>query len=320
MQLSNEIISTSHDHINDAGSHLFWSGNISDSLEESIREFGQAAPVLVRETANGLELIAGYARLTVLRRLNQPVLVRMTIDATESDMGLLYMADNAQRILDDGMRLAALNYFRPMLDEKQLEADILPRLGIKPKSKDGKLLLAWLDMPDNWQKHLTAGNVPLAAALPLGHMSMDDRQACEPLFSEFSWSRSNAVNALTWLFEASKMTDTTVADIVQRSGMAEIMKQGLSPKDTIARLCSAAKATRYPELTLLQDRFSKAARNISAGTKWQMLQPNNFETGGAELTIHVKDETQLKKAVKDLETMAGFPAWDEIWGLGGRND
>ena len=320
MQLSKEILTASADSITDTGSHLFWSGTISQSLIVSIKEFGQAAPILVREDDTGFTLIAGHARLSVLRQLKQPVLIRLVLDTDDQNLGLLYLADNAQRSMDDGMRLAALRYFQPLMDEKALISDILPRLNIKPKSRDAKLLISWLDMPDNWQAHLAAGNIPLAAGTPLGRMSGDDRLAVEPLFAGFSWSRSNAVNILTWLFETSKMTRTTISDSMKQTGMAEILKAGLSPKDTITRLCTAAKAARYPELSLLQDRFNRAASDITAGTKWRVVQPNNFETGGAELTIQVKDAAQLKKAVNDLEIMAGLASWEKTWGLGSKND
>ena len=151
-------------------------------------------------------------------------------------------------------------------------------------------------------------------------MSGDARLAGEPLFAGFSWSRSKAVHILTWLFETSKMIRTTISDSMKQAGMAEILKAGLSPKDTITRLCTAAKAARYPELSLLQDQFTRAASDITAGTKWRVVQPNNFETGGAELTIQVKDAAQLKKAVNDLEIMAGLTSWEKIWGLGSKND
>lgn len=320
MQLSKEIITASADSIDDTGSHLFWHANANESLSESINEFGQAAPVLASKSDTGFKLIAGYSRLSALRQTNQLVLVRLVLDADDRDMGLLYLADNAHRPLDDGMRLAALRYFQPISDDTTLKTDILPRLGIKPKSKDAKLLLSWLDMPDNWQAHLAAGDVPLAACTPLNRMSNQDRLAVEPLFAGFSWSRSNAVNVLTWLFETSKMTLKPIADILQQSGMTNILQQGLSPKDAIARLCAAAKTARYPELSSLQNRFDRAATGITAGTRWRMAQPDNFETGGAELIIQVKNETQLTKAVEDLEIMAGVPTWREIWTLGGKND
>lgn len=320
MQLSSEIITASANAVRHTGSHLFWTTNPTESLRISIRQFGQTTPILAQETQEGLELIAGHARLAVLSEQGEPVLVRLVEDADDRDKGLLYITDNATRPMDDGMRLSALQYFRPIVDDKALKADIFPILGVKPKSKDAKLFLIWLELPETWQKLLIQGNVPLAAGTALTRMDDTDRKAVEQLFSGFSWSRSNAVNMLTWLFEAGKMNASPVADIMDSAGLIDILKQGLSPKDAISRLTTAMKATRYPELSQLQDDFAKAARELTAGTRWRMNQPNNFETGGAELSVQIKDAAQLEKAIKELETMASMSPWQTMWKLGGQND
>lgn len=320
MQLLTETRTAPASTISSTGDHLLWSTKPDESLIKSIREFGQVAPVLAQETDKGLELIAGHARLEACRQTNELVLIRMCIASNEINKGLLYLADNSERVLDDGMRLKALQYFHKLMDDKALKADILPRLGIKPKSKDAKLLLLWLELPTIWQTHLGNGFVPLAAGATLSRMNDDDRTAVEPLFSGFSWSRSNAVNILTWLFEASKMQDIPVVEVMQQAGINEILKQGLSPKDAISRLTATVKIFRYPEISKLQDSFNKAASEITAGTRWRMNQPNNFETGGAELTIQVKDAAQLKQATQDLQTMTGLSPWNDLWKLGGKND
>jgi len=320
LQLSNEIITALPNAIAATGNHLFWSNKPEESLAKSMNEFGQTNPVLVQKTSGGLELIAGHARLAVLLDSDKPVLARLVLDADERDKGLLYLTDNESRVLDDGMRLAALLYFSSFMDTKVLKSDILPRLGIKPKSKDAKLLMGWLTMPKNWQNHLAAGSIPLAAGPTLARMSEEDRTAVEPLFAGFSWSRSNAINMLNWLFETSKMTTSPIKNLMQSAGLDGILKQGLSPKDTIAKLNTAAKAARYPELSILQDSFARAASELTAGTKWRMNQPNNFETGGTELSIQIKDAAQLQTAIKDLEVMAGLSPWQNIWKLGKQND
>ena len=320
MQLSPEIITAPTDAIRDTGPHLFWSGEPDDALAHSIAELGQTTPLLARETDTGLDLIAGHGRLAVLRSLKQPALVRLVLNADEAAAGILYLTDNAMRPLDDGMRLTALRFFHPLLDEKTLHTDILPRLGVKPKSKDATLLLAWLRLPLNWQAHLAAGRVPLAAGTVLSRMNETDRAAVEPLFAGFSWSRSNAVNILTWLFETARMTNAPLVEVLHTGGMDAILGQGLSPKDAIVRLTSAARNARYPELSALQERFSAAARELAAKTKWRVIQPDNFETNGAELTIQVKDADQLARAVSDLQAMAGLPVWQEIWNLGGNHE
>lgn len=320
MQLKSEIFTARAKDLDTTGAHLFWASSPSESLTNSIREFGQTSPVLVCDSDTGLQLVAGHARLTVLSELDLPVLARMVTDASDAKKGLLYLTDNLERTITDGMRLKALQYFAPLMDEKNLKEDILPRLGIKPKSKDAKLLLAWLKLDARWQALLESGNVPLAAATPLARMTDEEQDAVAPLFTNFSWSRSNAVNVLTWLFETSKMRATSVQEVMQQAGMTDILSQGLSPKDAIHKLATAARLIRYPELTRLQDAFATASREITAGTRWRMTQPNNFETGGSELTVQVKDVDQLAQAVKDLDALSGSSTWDTIWKLGGGND
>ncbi|WP_316901331.1 ParB N-terminal domain-containing protein [Pseudodesulfovibrio indicus] len=317
MLLTSEIVTSSNQAIRAGGAHLFWSGNIQESLRNSITEFGQSAPVLVRETERGLELVAGASRLALLTELGRPVLARLVEAESPVELGLLYLADNAHREPDDAMRIRALRHFAPHLDRDGLERDILPRLGVRPKSKDGRLLLDWLALPEAWQDLLAGGNVPLAAGTVLARMTDADRDAVAGLFGSLSWSRSNAVNVLTWLFEAGRMTGASVTEVMERASMHSMLGGDLSPKDAIARLCTAARQIRYPELTRLRDRFDGAARTVTAGTRWRLTQPDNFETSGAELTVRVKDAGQLAAAVEELNGLAGSPAWKDVFNPGG---
>ena len=320
MPFSNEIRTVPADTVHASGDHLFWAAEPGGELAGSIREFGQIAPVLTRDTDRGMELVAGYRRLQVLRQQGSLALARMVDAPTATDLGLLYLADNTERTLTDSMRLAALRYFRPLMDETALAADILPRLGVKPKSKDARLLLAWLDLDPDWQDRLDRGCVPLAGGEILARMAPADREAVAPLFDGLAWSRSSGVNVLTWLYEAGKMAGTPLADVLDRAKLTDILGEGLSPKDAIARLAGAARLVRYPHLSALQDDFNRAAREITAGTGWRLAQPNNFETGGAELSIQVRTPAQLAKAAEDLETMAGLSPWDTLWNLGGKDE
>ena len=102
--------------------------------------------------------------------------------------------------------------------------------------------------------------------------------------------------------------------------MADILGQGLSPKDAIARLTACARQARYPELNRLQARYGEAAAEITTGTRWRMAQPDNFETGSSVLSVQVKTPEQLARAVAELEELAASPAWAGLWNLGSGND
>ncbi|EGB13232.1 hypothetical protein DND132_0014 [Pseudodesulfovibrio mercurii] len=320
MQLTSEIFTAPAGAIRAHGDHLFWSGTISESLAKSIEEWGQSAPVLVFEGDHGPELAAGAARLAVLAGLGRPVLARRVEGADPVSLGLLYLADNAHREPDDAMRFRALQYFAPLLDRDRLETDVLPRLGVRPKSKDARLLLDWLTLPAPWRELLGRGAVPLAVGTVLARLDEADRDPLRPLFTGMTWSRSNAVNVLTWLYEAARVAGTPVAEVMAGAGMDAILDQGLSPKDAIARLCAAARQARHPELTRLRDRFDAAARTVTAGTPWRVVQPDNFETDGAELSVRVKDRDGLAQAVESLRAMADAPAWETVFRPEGDND
>ncbi|MEZ7198403.1 hypothetical protein [Pseudodesulfovibrio karagichevae] len=320
MQLTSEIFMSSTKAIHTGGGHLFWSGSISESLKDSIAEFGQSAPVLVYNGTEGPTLAAGGARLAILAELDRPVLARMVEGADDVSLGLLYLADNAHRQLDDAMRFKAVQYFAPLLDRADLEQDILPRLGVRAKSKDARLLLDWLSLPEAWRELLGSGTLPLASGMVLARMNDADRDAVMPLFAGMTWSRSNAVNVLTWLYEAARMAGCPVAEVMDRAGMPALLDQGLSPKDAIARLCAAARQVRHPELSRLRERFEAAARTVTGGTAWKLAQPDNFETDGAELSVRVKDPDHLARAVEELQRMADNPAWKTVFHPGGDND
>jgi ParB family chromosome partitioning protein len=306
--------------IHDGGAHLFWAQSPSPSLTESMATFGQLQPVLVHETDSGLSLIAGHARLAALDSLKQPVMARVAVDPDPVDLGLLYLTDNQARLLDDAMRLKALRYFAPLMDAPELARTVLPLLGVRSGSKDATLLTQWLALPAPWHDCLTAGRIPLAAGSVLARMDEGDRNAVAPLFEAYSWSRSNAVNLLTWLFETSRMTGAPVASVMKAADMAPDTNPGLSPKDAMARLATQAKAARYPALSGLEARFDAAAREVVSGTRWRVVQPDNFETGAVTLTVTVADREQLATAAQTLQAMADRPQWPILWAPGADND
>ena len=318
MQLTNDFSTASAAALTRFADHAFWTDEPDQALMDSLAEHGQLNPVLVRDAPDGPTPVAGFARIAALRQTDRPALLRTVVADTPLDRALFYLADNSHRTLDDAMRVAALAHFRPLVDHDRLSTDILPRLGVAPKSKDARLLLTWLDLPETWRDHLAAGRVPLAAGTALIRMAPDDLDAVAPLFAELSWSRSNGVNLLAWLYETGRMRGEPVETVMQHAGMNDLLDGNLSPKDVMRKLVATAHQVRHPHFAALQSRFERTARELTAGTRWRIEQPNHFETGGADLRVQVKTPEELARSVEELETMATQPQWDALWKLGER--
>ncbi|GKT30371.1 ParB N-terminal domain-containing protein, partial [Aduncisulcus paluster] len=90
------------------------------------------------------------------------------------------------------------------MEAAELPKIVAPLLGIKPKSRDMKFWLDWMELQPEYDELLRLGHIPLAAVSVLIKLDETDRAALVRFFEKLSWSRSNAVNFLTWLYETSR--------------------------------------------------------------------------------------------------------------------
>ncbi|MDY7002065.1 MAG: hypothetical protein SVS15_09840, partial [Thermodesulfobacteriota bacterium] len=194
-----------------------------------------------------------------------------------------------------------------------LESVVGPYLGLSPFEREWDLLRLWLRLPQDFDAYLTQGNLPLETALILARLEPSELKALGPFFFDLRWSRGNAVNFLTWLWEAGQARACGLDQLLESEGFSEILKQNLSPKDAVARLSAKARALRYPTVVRLEQDFAAASGELSAGTAWEVAPSRNFEAGSVTLSARIRDRDQLIKAVRDLENMAGSGLWETLW-------
>jgi len=295
-----------------AGSWLFWAREPDQRLIASLSGLGQTTPVIVERGTRPLSLIAGHARVRALKDLSRPVLA-VSADANPTEKGLLYLASNTGRPLTSGMRLQALRYFERLLPEEDLGSVVGPYLGLSPHEREWELLCKWLRLPRALDAYLIQGNLPLETALILARLGPLELEALSPFFSDLRWSKSNAVNLFTWLWEAGQARSCGLDQLLEPEGFTEILNQNLSPKDAMARLSAKARGLRYPTLSRLEEDFAEASRGLSAGTAWEVAPSKNFEARAVTLSARIKDRDQLIKAVQDLENMAKSGVWETLW-------
>jgi ParB family chromosome partitioning protein len=319
VRISPDIVAVRAEDVEATHPCLFWACPPDEAFARSIAEQGQLAPVLVDLRSGRPSLVCGFKRVTVLRGLGRPVLAR-AVEADEMERGLAYLADNSGRALDEGLRLAALRYFAPLLPRERLALEIGPRLGLAPRSRELGLLLGFLDLPAAFGAHLTAGRLPLAVAAVLARLAPEDLAAVEPFFRTLAWSRSAAVQFVTWLFEAGRAADRPLSALLERDGFAAILAANLSPRDAIERLLARARGLRYPTLAGLERRFSELGRRLTRGTPWRVEPVQHFESRAVELRARVGTARQLAAAAKSLAALRGLGLWDELWNLGEAGD
>lgn len=296
-----------------SGPWLFWPAEPASALRRSLERHGQLVPVLVDLSGASPLLVAGAARVAVLAEAGRDVLC---LDMGPLDMagrGLAYMQSNIGRELTDQRVVAAMRYFRAIPSTDM--APVFELLEMEPRSKRLRLVEAWLGLPAHWDRLLDG--VPLACAELLAGFSARDLAALEPLFDGLSWSRGNAVNLLTWLRETCLRDGTGAAELLRDCDVDDILAEGLSPKDAMARISQQIRQRRFPRLSTLEKDFAEAARRVASGTRWRIIQPDQFESDAVEMTVRARSVDEIRAAGAELARMAAredltslFPAED----------
>jgi ParB family chromosome partitioning protein len=289
--------------VDESGPWQFWSGEPDQWLQDSVRVRGQLQPVLVAEEEGRVLLVSGYKRLLACRRLGVPLAAR-PVSGDEVDKGLMHLHDNSARRPDEILLVRGARYFQERIAPDGI-SDLLRReLAVFCPDRTLRALLNWIRLERSWDAHLAQARIHLEAAPLLAPMGHSGRGALEPFFRDLSWSRNNARNFLTWISEAAARDGCSEAEIVERHGLDQILRQDLSPRDRLDRLTRAARAIRFPELTRLESGFDSLSRELSRGTSWRILPAQGFETNDLHIETRVRQEGDLRKAAQDLHRIA----------------
>ena len=286
-----------------------------EKLIPSLKKHGQLVPVLAVKESGKTLLVAGRARVAAASKLGMDVLVRYIDAADDTSKAVLHLEENSTRSVDESVRLSAVRFFAARMDAADLPKIVAPLLGIKPKSRDMKFWLDWMELEPEYDELLRLGHIPLAAVSVLIKLDETDRAALVRFFEKLSWSRSNAVNFLTWLYETSRRENKSVVELISALAF-EAAGESESPKDAVTRFCKAAKELRYPKLSELEKVHNKIVSEICAGTKWRVEPVGSFETGEVMIQTRFKSREMMEKAMADLESIAKFSGWEDLFELG----
>ncbi|NDV28722.1 ParB N-terminal domain-containing protein [Desulfovibrio sp. JC010] len=309
------VCSLSPAEIDCSGPWLLHPLSPAEKLIPSLKQHGQLVPVLAVEESGKNLLIAGRARVAAAAKLGMDVLVRYIDAADDTSKAVLHLEENGARLVDENVKLATMRFFAARLDGADLPKTVAPLLGMKPKSRDMKFWLDWMELEPEYDELLGLGHIPLAAVGVLSKLDETDRASLVRFFEKLSWSRSNAVNFLTWLYETSRRENKSVTELISTPVFAAA-GESESPKDAVSRFCKAAKELRYPQLSELEKTHNKIVSEICAGTKWRVEPVGSFETGEVMIQTRFKSREMMEKAMDDLESIAKFSGWEELFELG----
>lgn len=206
-------------------------------LRDSIKEYGVLQPVVVRDTPEGYQLIAGERRLRAARDLGLAEIPVQVVDFTDQQVNEAALVENIQRSDLNPIEKAA--GFKDYLERFQMtQEQLAERLGIDRTSISN--LLGLLNLPGEVQDWVRTGQLTLGHAKVLKGVPGADRQTS---LAKETIARSLSVHALEALVKQQKAEAAGQAAVAAAKSIAEKtahvqamedeLRQKLAPKAAI---------------------------------------------------------------------------------------
>jgi ParB family chromosome partitioning protein len=81
----------------------------------------------------------------------------------------------------------------------------------------------------------------------------------------------------------------------------------------MARISQQVRLRRFPRLSAMERDFAEAARRVAAGTRWRIVQPDQFESDAVEMTVRVRNVDELRAAGAELARLASREDLDGLF-------
>lgn len=135
-----------------------------DELSQSILQHGVFTPILVRETLNGYQLIAGERRMRASQKVGLMTIPAIIMDFSDEEMMEIGLLENIQR--EDLSVIEEANAYSQMIQKLGYTQDrVAARIG---KSREHVAnLLRLLRLPEKVQEMVTEGTLTMGHVRPL---------------------------------------------------------------------------------------------------------------------------------------------------------
>lgn len=135
-----------------------------EELKTSIQEKGVLQPILIRETTDGYEVVAGERRLRAARSLNMQEVPAIIKNVSDQEALVIALIENIQR--EELNPIEEAEAFRKLIDEFQYTQDEVAQAVGKDRSTIGNLLRL-LKLPDDIKQSVYEGELSVGHARAL---------------------------------------------------------------------------------------------------------------------------------------------------------
>lgn len=276
-----------------------------EALLASIHRAGLLHPPMLRQRENGYQLVSGHHRAYVaVHRLHYTTLPCLVLPPQTDDREALALALEGIVCKRPPTAMERALFCRKMLgllDEQELAATYLPRLGLSPTPFLVRRYAELAELEEPFAIALHHGWLQEAVARELMALSLPERLTLFELIELLQLSAGNQKKVTENCRELSRRERESLLRILGCDEIREILDhQGMNVPQKTAALMQYLGDRRYPRLAAATAEFAAWRRSLRLPEDWIVNPTRSFEDDRVALTMNLESRETLQQRLPQI--------------------
>jgi ParB family chromosome partitioning protein len=306
MNFNEHSLSLESLHLRDTHYRITTSDAI-DKLKNSIDALGVLDPPILRQKADGYQIVAGFRRINACRLLGRYDIRARVLpkDTDDSTCVRLAIADNSfQRPLNLIETARALNLLAGVAaDELELSRQAAV-LALPDNPSLMRKIMSLTTLPAGLQSRLAAGELAMARALVLKRLDSATAESLGCLFADLKLGLNRQREILSLMTEIARREEIRVIELLNEPALRNLLSApDLERSQKAGQLQSLLRRRRFPIMSAVTAGFQDLVRHLNLGPGVKLVPPGNFEGTTYTLSITFDRLDQLRDRRLQIENL-----------------
>jgi len=291
-----------------------------DPLVQSLQAVGQTAPLLGRETGDGLELFSGFLRREAMLKLGEESAMALVWPEDELNELTAFRFAFFENAFARGLNLAeqakAVNRLKEFqLSDQEIALSYFQKAGIPVSVKGIGWLNLFFGLDPDWKKYLTEKELSLKHLAWFLNLPEKDQAALKILL-ELKPTSSQLRQILEMTEEIIKRDQIPLPGLIKSLGMEAILKgQKLNANQRLEKLIRAMQKLRFPEWEKLGSRHQALLNRMKIPGEVKLLPMDYFEEPRYRLEMILKQDQEAGEIFEQLLKASRSLDWKKLFDL-----
>lgn len=271
-------------------------------LESSIKSIGIINPVKLRDNKIKYQIIDGFKRINLAKKLGIEKIFAYIYDKEELDDFEGFKLTFYENItVRDFNLIEKAHIIKNLIERFNLNEDIvakryLPLLKLEPHRRIIKSYIALNKLDNEVKEYIIINELPLSVASLFLNFLYEEQREIIKFFSKIKLNTNLTKEFLIFLDEVSLKEEKKVKEIIEGIEIKSILEnEEYSPSEKTLFIRKILKRKRYPLLTKIEEDFLINQKRLKLLPKMKIVPPPFFEGDSLKIECEFKSTKELKE-------------------------